>query len=197
MLRSLMQRRAAVTTSTSDTNAPARRAPPPNSLANLRPWKKGQSGNPRGPLKRPSREKLARKARRHTDEMVAVMYSIAMSAPDAETRLRAAKALLAEGWGTVPTSQEVLRPEAPSVTVNVGALAGMSTHDSYKLMVENPGLGADDQAQLVEYIRGRSSPSQTIDVAPSAPAPIPEPPEHSTSQRPANDVTAHGQEDGE
>jgi hypothetical protein len=127
-------------------------------------------------VKRPSRERLARIARKHTQEMIDVLRGLATGAENEETRRRAALALIHEGWGSPPTSQELVRPEQPNVTVNVGALAGMSAYGAYTIHAQNPGLSETDQQQLIEYIRGvpsnaaRPAPD-VIDVPPTVVAP--------------------------
>ncbi len=60
---------------------------------NLRPWVKGQSGNPGG---RP--KGIEARAREYTEEALAVLVA-AMSDPDPRTRIAAASALLDRGWG--------------------------------------------------------------------------------------------------
>jgi len=107
-----------------------RRRPPPASLANLRPFRRGVSPNPGG---RPARHEVTKLARRHTKTAIQTLADL-LKNDDAEIRRRAALALLHEGFGLPPTSQEVIRP---STTVNVGQLnmgAQLSPETAYALM---------------------------------------------------------------
>jgi hypothetical protein len=89
-----------------DANAGETPRPPPKSLANLKPWKPGQSGNPLG---RPRVEPRVRKyARRYDRRMCRVLASIAEDPkmPAAERR-RAAMDLVAIGSGRPAVVQEI------------------------------------------------------------------------------------------
>jgi hypothetical protein len=118
-------------------SAAERRRPQAKSLANLRPWPKGTSGNPSG---QKPRARLMKLARRHTRTAVRVLLSLAQSAKDEEVRRKAAVALLHEGWGPPPTSQELVRPQqptAPLVSLNFGAQPGqpLTPEQAYRMMV--------------------------------------------------------------
>lgn len=98
-----------------------RRGRSPASLANLRRLPKGISGNPAGYPRalRAPRERLSRLARKHTKEALQVLLHLARHATNEETRRRAALALIHEAYGTPPTTQEVIRPDAPLVNIDL------------------------------------------------------------------------------
>lgn len=64
-----------------------------DSVSNLKPWGKGQSGNPGG---RP--KGIAAKAREHTDKALDVLVA-GMGDEDPRVRVSAAKEVLDRGWG--------------------------------------------------------------------------------------------------
>lgn len=68
---------------------------------NLRPWQKGQSGNPSGRPKRalPDGRTIAEIAREHTELAVDVLVTIARDGESEQARVSAAEKLLDRGWG--------------------------------------------------------------------------------------------------
>jgi hypothetical protein len=108
------------------------------SLANLRPWKPGTSGNPSG---RPRVEPKVRKmARRYDAEMLEVLVQIARDpkAPVSERR-RAALTVIEIGSGRAEFKQSVGNPNgAPLVNLNFGAgqPGPLSPEAAYRMMVE-------------------------------------------------------------
>jgi hypothetical protein len=66
-------------------------------MSNLKPWAKGQSGNPGG---RP--KGIARLAREHTDKALDVLVE-ALDDDDKRIAVAAAKELLDRGWGKAVT----------------------------------------------------------------------------------------------
>ncbi len=125
-----------------DANAPERAGPPPKSLANLRPWKPGQSGNGRG---RPKIEpRVRRYARKYDRAMCKTLAEIAQDpkVPPSERR-RAAMDLISVGSGRPALVQEIAgrdgSPLGPLVNVNVGLAPGqqmLSPEQAYRAMVE-------------------------------------------------------------
>lgn len=78
----------------------------PNSRANLRPFVKGQSGNPAGGSKKVAA--VQRKAEDFVDEAVSVLAA-ALKDGDTKTRIMAANAILDRGLGKPKQSVEVNR----------------------------------------------------------------------------------------
>lgn len=117
------------------------RRPPPASLANLRPWRKGQSGNPSG-LR--NRAVIARLAGRHTEKAV-LRVSELLDHSDPAIRLKAAQWLAHQAYGAPPTSQTVVQPTqvnviglgvgGPGMSVQTGQ-QGLSPAQAYRLMCE-------------------------------------------------------------
>lgn len=147
------------------TQTPERRDP---RLKNLRPpWPKGVSGNVRG---RPRKEpRVRRLARRHTREALKVLLELARSAQNEETRRRAALALLHEGWGPPPTTQEVIRPDAPliNITTGSGGAVSVGTGGTDGLYREAMKAGADLDAIIAMYDERRrhTLPAHGVDAA--------------------------------
>src|SRR5580700_4704083 len=97
---------AAMSEEKGDQIARERDDPPPKSLANLKPWKPGQSGNPKG---RPKIEpRVRRYARTYDRRMCRVLASIAEDekAPMSERR-KAAMDLIAVGSGRPELVQQI------------------------------------------------------------------------------------------
>jgi hypothetical protein len=117
------------------TDARERRTPSPKSLSNLRPWPKGVSGNPGGA---PPRARLMKRARRYTQRMLNVLVELAENPKEEpEVRRKSALGVLHEGWGNVPSTQEVVRPQTPVgplVALNFGGGGAQTPTDIYKLM---------------------------------------------------------------
>jgi hypothetical protein len=75
-------------------------------LANLRPWGKGQSGNPSGRLKIPADVKEM--ARGLTKEVIATLAAVMRDAAAPHSaRVRAAETLLDRAWGRPETSANI------------------------------------------------------------------------------------------
>jgi hypothetical protein len=126
---------------TAEPSAHERPAPPAKSLANLRPWKPGQSGNAKG---RPKIEaRVRRYARKYDRAMCKILAEIAQDTklPAAERR-RAAMDLIAVGSGRPAVVQEIAgragEPLGPLVSLNFGAQPGqpLSPEQAYRAMVE-------------------------------------------------------------
>lgn len=83
-----------------------RRGLNPNSRANLKPFVKGQSGNPSGGSKKVAA--VQKKAEDFVDEAVAVLAA-ALKDGDTKTRIMAANAILDRGLGKPKQSVEVNR----------------------------------------------------------------------------------------
>lgn len=119
-----------------------RDGPPAKSLANLKPWKPGQSGNGKG---RPRIEpRVRRYARTYDRAMCKVLAEIAQDekAPVSERR-KAAMDLIAVGSGRPELVQQITgRDGAPiGPLVNLNFQGGMrhghlSPQDAYRAMVE-------------------------------------------------------------
>lgn len=93
----------------------------PASLANLKPFRRGQSGNPAGrPKLDEGRRKVQRLARAHTRAAIQGLRHLAENAKDEVVRYKAWVALLAQGWGSPPTSQTIVR-EGGAPLVNIDA----------------------------------------------------------------------------
>lgn len=112
---STQRQRAAPAAVTASTTAPTGKAGRRNaSLANLRPWKPGQSGNPRG--RGAEQDKLRSLCRTYTPEAVATLADIMRNrrAP-AAARIHAAAELLNRAHGRPPSALElnVKTPPAP------------------------------------------------------------------------------------
>jgi hypothetical protein len=125
---------------TADKTAREQAAPPAKNL-NLRPWKPGQSGNPKG---RPKIEaRVRRYARKYDRAMCKVLAEIAQDTklPAAERR-RAAMDLIAVGSGRPAVVQEIAgragEPLGPLVALNFGATPGqpLSPEQAYRAMLE-------------------------------------------------------------
>ena len=127
-----------------DQIARERDSPPPKSLANLKPWKPGQSGNGKG---RPKIEPRVRRfARRYDRAMCKVLAEIAQDekAPVSERR-KAANDLVAIGSGRPAVIQEIAGRNGeqlgPLVALNFpqGAMGHgpMPPSDIYKAMLAN------------------------------------------------------------
>ena len=124
------------------TSASEREGPPPKSLANLKPWKPGQSGNGKG---RPRIEpRVRRYARTYDRRMCRVLASIAEDekAPVSERR-KAACDLIAIGSGRPAVIQEIAGRNGeqlgPLVALTfAGAQGGrdLTPSDAYRAMVE-------------------------------------------------------------
>ena len=127
-----------------------RRSPHPNSLANLKLWKPGQSGNPAG---RPKLEpRIRKRARRYDTRIVAELWAIGSDPKvDADVRRRCLMDLQALGNGRPPTTQELVpgaKGNTPLVNINLGAQQPGSSLDPaavYRLMCEGH-LDADPAA---------------------------------------------------
>ena len=123
-----------------DQIARERDSPPPKSLANLKPWKPGQSGNGKG---RPKIEPRVRRfARRYDRKMCRVLAEIAQDekAPVSERR-KAAMDLIAVGSGRPELVQQITgrdgAPVGPLVALSFGMQHGqLSPQDAYRMMVD-------------------------------------------------------------
>jgi hypothetical protein len=126
-----------------DQIARERDSPPAKSLANLKPWKPGQSGNGKG---RPKIEpRVRRYARTYDRRMCKVLAEIAedKEAPMSERR-KAAMDLIAVGSGRPELVQQITGRNGeqlgPLVALNFqGGMQGgrdLTPADAYKLMVE-------------------------------------------------------------
>jgi hypothetical protein len=119
-----------------------REGPPAKSLANLKPWKPGQSGNGKG---RPRIEpRVRRYARTYDRAMCKVLAEIAQDekAPVSERR-KAAMDLIAVGSGRPELVQQITgrdgAPIGPLVNLNFGGgmqHGHLSPQDAYRAMVE-------------------------------------------------------------
>jgi hypothetical protein len=124
-----------------------RRRPPASSLANLRPWRKGQSGNPGGLRNRAIVSKLAA---RHTRAAVDTLAKL-LENGDPVVRHKAAIALIHEAFGAPPTSQTVVNPTQVNINQTIGNVgAGLSPEATYRLMLEGviPATGDHPAFQL-------------------------------------------------
>jgi hypothetical protein len=90
-----------------------RRAPHPNSLANLKKWQPGESGNPAGRARIEPR--IRRRARRFDTRLVRELWKIGSDPKvDPDVRRRCLMDLQSIGNGRPPTTQELVgRPDAP------------------------------------------------------------------------------------
>jgi hypothetical protein len=139
-----------------DQIARERDRPPPKSLANLKPWRPGQSGNGKG---RPRIEpRVRRYARTYDRAMCKVLAEIAQDekAPVSERR-KAAMDLISVGSGRPALIQEIAGRNGeqlgPLVALNFGGgMQGgreLTPGDAYKLMVEG-ALDADPKHPAFE-----------------------------------------------
>jgi hypothetical protein len=113
-----------------DAHASESAAPRAKSLANLKPWPRGVSGNPLG---RPKIEpRVRRYARRFSRQMVNVLRKIALDEKEStEQRRRAAVQLIEIADGKHPTSQTIVSPlSATQVNVSVGNVGAMNPVDA-------------------------------------------------------------------
>jgi hypothetical protein len=88
------------------------------------PWKKGQSGNPKGKPKLlgPNGKTLREMAREHTAEMIETLVKIARSGDTDAARRAAASDMLDRGWGRPAQAVEVTGAEGgPIQTLDVTA----------------------------------------------------------------------------
>jgi hypothetical protein len=134
--------------------------PRAKSLANLRPWKPGQSGNPTG-INGRVEPRVRRYARKYDRRMCRVLARIAEDpkVPAAERR-RAAMDLVAIGSGRPATTQELVgRPELPLIAMqfngaapanNGGATGAIDT--VAELAMDGPGMPDDRHAALVASV---------------------------------------------
>jgi len=129
-----------------------RRRPPPQSLANLRPWRRGQSGNPSG-LR--DRAILAKAAGKHVPRAVERVSEL-LDHPDPTIRLKAAAWLSRQAFGDPPSSQTVLQPAA---TVNISQHIG------------GPALISDAATIVSSYteIMGGDRDARSVTYAPQTP----------------------------
>lgn len=111
-------------------------------LKNLRPWRKGQSGNPAGSAK--IEPKVRRFARTYDKRMCIVLAAIAEDTEVAPSeRRKAAMDLIAVGSGRPALLQEIAgrngSPLGPLLNVNIGAAHGgqLAPETAYRLMVES------------------------------------------------------------
>lgn len=125
-----------------DQIARERDRPPPKSLANLKPWKPGQSGNGKG---RPRIEpRVRRYARTYDRAMCKVLAEIAQDQKvPASERRRAAMDLIAVGSGRPALVQEIAGRNGeqlgPLVALNFGGgihHGQLSPADAYRMMIE-------------------------------------------------------------
>jgi hypothetical protein len=87
------------------------------------PFRKGQSGNPKGRRKDPEgKGELKALARTHTKEAVETLVAVMKSADKDAARVQAATALLDRGWGRPEQRTEVTGAEGESLTVVVQLL---------------------------------------------------------------------------
>jgi hypothetical protein len=130
--------------------------PPSNVPRGLKPWVKGQSGNPSG---RPRIEpRVRRYARKYDMRMCKVLAEIAEDPkqPVSERR-RAAMDLIAVGSGRPATTQELIgkagAPVGPLVSVNLGA--ALTPESAMRLMTE--GVLPADPEQFRPAIEGQAT----------------------------------------
>jgi hypothetical protein len=158
--------------SKADPVTPERGGPPPKSLANLRPWPKGVSGNPGG---KPRIEpRVRRYARRYDRRMCQVLAELAEDpkAPWSERR-RAAMDLIAVGSGRPALVQEV-SGGAPLVNVDlrgagaqhVGPVTPAEASRVYRAMVA--GLVDPLSIQFVPEEEGDAAAALDVEAVPSA-----------------------------
>jgi hypothetical protein len=86
-----------------------RRSTPATRWANLRPWVKGQSGNPRG--RPPALTSIRDLARTYTREAIAALVQVMRQAKSEMARVQACCAILDRAWGRPTVAVEHREPE--------------------------------------------------------------------------------------
>jgi hypothetical protein len=100
----------------------------------LKPWVKGQSGNPGGRPK--ALVDVQQMARTHTPEAINALVA-ALKVP--QTRVPAAVALLDRGWGKA--AQVVVGPDGGALAMTINVVTGVARDEPQTIEAETEEIG--------------------------------------------------------